>query len=37
MQETYNKMFFNPLAPNDVYILRTAQLHFKYLLNTYTY
>ena len=34
---------FNPLAPNDIYIYmsyRTAKLqtlHFKYLLNKYTY
>ena len=37
------RKFFNPLAPNDVYIYisyRTANLqtlHFKYLLNKYTY
>ena len=39
-----NRVFYciNSLAPNDVYISRTAQLtsptlHFKYLLNNYTY
>ena len=40
---TYSMRSFNPLAPNDIYIYisyRTADLqtlHFKHLLNKYTY